>query len=280
MNNRNFFKRLLTCLIGIPSIIIIIFLLNDYNFIGFSILCILISIFGSIEMSKLVLKKISIWAFLSAIPNIIQYLQNLYYTDTRINFAFFSYIMIVIISMSEEIFINTNENFKNSINNISKKFLVITYPSLFIMFIIKMLSLKILNSYMLLLFIILVFTNDISAYVFGCLFGKNNSGIIKVSPKKSIAGFIGGFICTILMIFLLTYLFKDKISDMHFIIKIILGSVISISANVGDLIESVFKRSANVKDSGNIFPGRGGILDSIDSIIVSAPFFYLIMALL
>ena len=62
--------------------------------------------------------------------------------------------------------------------------------------------------------------------------------------------------------------------------RIILGVGVSITANIGDLIESVFKRSAGVKDSGNIFPGRGGALDSLDSEIASAPIFFLIFSMI
>ena len=55
----------------------------------------------------------------------------------------------------------------------------------------------------------------------------------------------------------------------------ILGAITAVAAIIGDLIESVFKRSCDIKDSGNLIPGRGGVLDSIDSVIIAAPIFYI-----
>ena len=115
--------------------------------------------------------------------------------------------------------------------------------------------------------------SDSIAWLFGILLGKNNRGIFKASPNKSIAGFIGAFIGSIATGILCFYIWRDIYTGS--IIKMILISIFcTISSIVGDLAESVLKRSTGVKDSGSIIPGRGGVLDSIDSIVMTAPLFY------
>lgn len=127
------------------------------------------------------------------------------------------------------------------------------------------------------LFVLLVFISDSIAWVFGMLFGKNNRGIIAASPNKSIAGFIGAYIGD----FALVTLFKLFIwPDPSWLVYCVLAFCICTSSIIGDLTESVLKRSCECKDSGNIILGRGGVLDSIDSIIVSAPIFYILITLM
>ena len=113
---------------------------------------------------------------------------------------------------------------------------------------------------------------DSAAWLFGVTMGKNNRGLIKVSPNKSVMGFIGGFAGSIVIGIIAHYVFPvfDSVSKV-----ILLGVITAFAAILGDLAESVMKRSARIKDSGNIIPGRGGILDSIDSIVFAAPVFYI-----
>ncbi|MCK9171495.1 MAG: phosphatidate cytidylyltransferase, partial [Treponema sp.] len=122
-------------------------------------------------------------------------------------------------------------------------------------------------------FLFMVFICDSAAWLFGMLFGKNNRGIVSASPNKSAAGFIGGYAGCIGAAVLTQTLWPDIFRGGLWK-SFIFGALIATSAIVGDLIESVFKRSANVKDSGFIMPGRGGVLDSIDSVLFSAPVFY------
>ena len=131
----------------------------------------------------------------------------------------------------------------------------------------------------LLLFFLLVFGNDVFAFLFGMSLGKTNKGIIKVSPNKSVAGFLGGTLSTIALSVSFC-LFYPGVKDLVSIPQaLLLGLLTSASANIGDLIESAFKRAAKVKDSGNIIPGRGGLLDSIDSMLASAPVYWLLLVL-
>ena len=106
------------------------------------------------------------------------------------------------------------------------------------------------------------------------IFGKGTRGYIAASPNKSIVGFIGGILSSITAAILFKVLFPNIITTSYGNLAII-GFFTSLAAIVGDLIESVFKRSCNIKDSGNIIPGRGGVLDSIDSILIAAPIFYI-----
>jgi phosphatidate cytidylyltransferase len=132
------------------------------------------------------------------------------------------------------------------------------------------------NPKILISIIILIWTNDTFAYLIGKNIGKNKL-FPSVSPKKTIEGFVGGLIFTIIVGALLAnyYIMSSKLH-----IWIVIAAIVSIFSTLGDLIESKLKRVAGIKDTGNIMPGHGGILDRLDSIIFVIPFinlFYLIL---
>jgi phosphatidate cytidylyltransferase len=129
---------------------------------------------------------------------------------------------------------------------------------------------------------ILIWTNDTFAYIVGKLIGKHKL-IERISPKKTIEGFIGGILFSIIAgIIISKFYFQPKPNYLitSIVIWTISAIIISIFSTLGDLIESKFKRIAGVKDSGNIMPGHGGILDRLDSIIFVAPFVYLFYQIL
>ena len=121
-----------------------------------------------------------------------------------------------------------------------------------------------------LLFFLIVFSSDTFAFLIGIAFGKNNKGIVKVSPNKSIAGFAGGLLIPGILTALVSYIAPD-VFPFGMSAGFAIGVLTAIAGTIGDLIESSFKRSASVKDSGSIVLGRGGVLDSIDSIVMAAP---------
>lgn len=112
-------------------------------------------------------------------------------------------------------------------------------------------------------------SGDIGAYFVGTYFGKH-SLIPRISPKKSVEGALGGFIFSVIVA-LLSKCYLPTMPVRHLII---LGCLLGILAQVGDLSESLIKRDCQVKDSGGLIPGLGGILDLIDSILFTAPTLY------
>ena len=113
-----------------------------------------------------------------------------------------------------------------------------------------------------------IWVNDIFAYLIGLPLGRHKLSPT-VSPKKSVEGAIGALLGAVLMSVCLQGLVKATLGE-----AIILGIVISLLAQLGDLIESLLKRELQVKDSGNLLPGHGGILDRLDSFILTFPVFY------
>ena len=121
----------------------------------------------------------------------------------------------------------------------------------------------------------IIWSNDTFAYLVGRSIGKNKL-FEKVSPKKTIEGFVGGILFAMITGALLAMFYLQESLIQWVIIALLLG----IFGTLGDLIESKFKRNAGVKDSGAIMPGHGGILDRLDSIIFAAPFVYLFYQIL
>lgn len=122
--------------------------------------------------------------------------------------------------------------------------------------------------------IFLIWASDTGAYMIGSKFGKNRL-FERISPKKSWEGFFGG---------MLVALFVAWLNSMWFPVLsltewIIISIIMVVTGSLGDLVESMLKRSIGVKDSGNILPGHGGILDRFDALLISIPFvfFYLFL---
>ena len=129
------------------------------------------------------------------------------------------------------------------------------------------------------LIILICVSTDIGGYIFGNLF--KGPKLSKISPNKTQSGMIGGFVFSLIssLMFVLQYtddIYVDKNlieNDLKFVILILLISGMS---QLGDLIISYFKRSSKIKNTGNIIPGHGGLLDRIDGMIFVFPFVYLI----
>lgn len=115
---------------------------------------------------------------------------------------------------------------------------------------------------------------DIGAFLVGSRFGKTPL-IPRISPKKSVEGAIGGLFFSIL-----GALVSAPFLNLHYVHLILMGLALGVLGQLGDLSESLMKRDCQIKDSGSVFPGLGGVLDSIDSLLFTAPVFYFYFSLI
>ncbi len=125
-----------------------------------------------------------------------------------------------------------------------------------------------------LMIIFIVWVNDIFAYLVGCSIGKHKMAP-SISPKKSWEGFFGGVLFAVGFAMAAGYMMEGNIYLWGG-----LGAVVALAGVVGDLLESKIKRECGVKDSGNLIPGHGGMLDRFDALLVAAPVAYLYMIIL
>lgn len=286
-------SRLLIFFIGVP-IIIAIALWPFCNHLALHVLLILSSIFGANELYNLFKTKVSLLPkpllicctailptiaavtaiFPDHVPSILTRSGDIITTS----FVF----VILLLLLVEVIFA---KEFEKSIQRISASSFIVLYVGYLISFISKMTTIsetgqEYLSSIYIAVFLLMVFMCDSLAWLFGVLLGKSNRGFIKASPNKSIVGFIGGFVGSIGIGLIVYYFYPNFFpgTDTGSVAKIILlGLATAFSSIVGDLAESVIKRSAGVKDSGRLIPGRGGLLDSMDSILMSAPVYYVLI---
>jgi phosphatidate cytidylyltransferase len=129
---------------------------------------------------------------------------------------------------------------------------------------------------------ILIWTNDTFAYIVGKSIGRTKL-FEKISPKKTVEGFLGGIVFAVLAGYLISKYYiraNPQFSERSILIWTSIAVIVGIVGTIGDLIESKFKRIAGVKDSGSIMPGHGGILDRLDSVIFVAPIIFLFYQIL
>jgi phosphatidate cytidylyltransferase len=118
--------------------------------------------------------------------------------------------------------------------------------------------------------IIICSSTDIGGYAFGKIF--KGPKLTKISPKKTYAGMIGGYLLSLISIFVISSFIKYETTLILFLLTILISTV----SQLGDIVISYFKRLSKVKDTGNLIPGHGGLLDRIDGMIFAFPIYYLI----
>src|SRR6056297_924710 len=277
----NFRQRLLLFIIGLPLLLAIVILFDRFMHAGWAAMVIVVTFLSARETVQLftpLVPKSYFWI----LPILSAGLPLVVYVELLLDLSFSLLIPLLIVSISvilvSELFRWKSDHpqvfTQNSVGLIS----AVIYPGFFLVFTIRFIEFEYPLA-AIILFLLVNFSNDTFAYIFGKLFGKNSPHVVPVSPRKTRIGFLGGFLGSLLT-GSVSYLIAPHIFNAPLLLLLPFFLIIGFCADIGDLIESAYKRGAAKKDSGSLMPGRGGLLDSIDSLLFSAPFFYYIGTIL
>jgi len=272
-------QRLLIFFIGLPVLLALVIFLPENNHLCLNLLVIIFTILGAQEFQYM-LKQKNLYIPVpeaAVLGGVIPVLVTAFISFNIDKLILYSIFMAVSCWLILSRIFSDKEQHDLFVTRAAAGFSVMFYPGVFISWIIVM-SILPAPDLSIIVFFLMVFLNDSIAWAAGMLFGNGNRGIIPASPNKSIAGFVGGILASVIIGLAGVLLWPDVFVSRFIPLVpagILLGFLTGIAAILGDLGESVLKRSAGIKDSGVIIPGRGGILDSIDSLAVAAPVFYL-----
>ncbi|GHU04577.1 phosphatidate cytidylyltransferase [Spirochaetia bacterium] len=270
--------RLLIFFVGIPLVIFLIVFLPYKNHLAANCVIVLCAALGAVEFAGMLRQKnIVIPACEAAILGALAPLAAM----LAVSFGFDYWAISGFLSagafwiLISRIF-SPDKKFDDFAGRAAAGFSIMIYPGLFMTWIIRMARWPHADL-VILLFILTICINDSAAWAAGMLFGKGNRGVIPASPNKSVAGFIGGFIVSLGAGAAAVRFFPEAFTSTRLpslAAGMILTFLAGVAGTLGDLGESVLKRSAGIKDSGSLIPGRGGMLDTIDSIALAAPVYF------
>ena len=277
-------NRVLVALIGVPLLLFVyagesFFKINLYGLpmLIFTNLVIGVGIYEFYKMVKVLGKEVyDKFGIIVAliIPNLVYFSNRSSYLEQK---------LITVVLIVATIFMLTYRVFKNqikgSLEKVSYTLLGIIYVSVFFS---QIINLYFLGAVFPLILQVLVWVSDTSAGIVGVAIGRKffKNGFTEISPKKSVEGALGSIIFTGLAFMLIVILYIERVNGTttgEVILSFIIGAIISIVAQIGDLIESLFKRECGVKDSGTILMGHGGVLDRFDSMILVLPFVTMVL---
>ena len=263
-------KRILTAMLGLPLVILVFLLGNEYVIGGVVFVASIICMHEYFEAVKKVSKPIEWIGYLSNILIIWATICDEIKLYQIIIFAI--PVMLALLFMCVIV-----TDMKITFKDVAYTLLGIVYIPFFLMFL--ELTRRMENGKILIGFCFVIsWSTDVFAYLVGRNFGKHKFS--KISPKKtvegSIAGIVGAIIATMIYALLINKYFDIQYSN---IFIIVMSGILSAVSQIGDFVASTIKRFVDIKDYGNLLPGHGGILDRIDSLLFIAPFTYMIFLL-
>jgi len=261
--------RVLVAIVGIPLILLVTY----YGKLPFLIFVSIISVLATYEYYELVKRKKSSPLVLIGVISIL-FIDLIFYFG-KIQYLTMFLILIVLLTGLIELFRKPMSFEWSAISNLAITLFPIFYIGLSLGTLIGLREMKGLNYFKAGVFVISIFAIiwicDTAAYFVGRSLGKRKL-YERVSPKKTVEGFIGGLIFAFLSSLLARYLVLDFLTEFD---SAVIAVIVGIFGQLGDLVESLMKRDAGVKDSSSIIPGHGGVFDRFDSLIYVAPLVYL-----
>ena len=265
-------KRILTAVVALPIILFTVWTSTPYYFVTLTAIAVLLALgeFYSLA-AKARCKPQTVTGFCAALVIIASFI----FEEPRLSIG--ALISLAIAALVVEV-MRKNE-LKDSLASVSATVFGVVYVALLAGCLagVRMIPdsraatpVPHLSSKALTMFFAMVMLTDTGAYYTGRTIGRHKLAP-RISPGKTIEGAIGGFVMAAVAGYLSKLIFFPEIPTAH---CLILGAVIGVVGQIGDLSESLLKRGSNVKDSGNLLPGHGGMLDRIDSILFSAPVLY------
>jgi phosphatidate cytidylyltransferase len=280
VNWKGFRSRILLVAVAFPVLAALILAVPHLHHLGFNLVVIGASVIGALETAALFRsRKIPISAALAAA------------LSATLPAATYLEIVGIIppgwlgvwlpaalgILLVRTVLLRTEKQLDTILAMTSSSYFAFLYPGFFLSWLVRLSGLPD-PSLSILFFLCLVFGNDSAAYFAGSLWGQKSRLGLPVSPQKSLVGFAAGFAGSLIVV-LLFYLIVPGFPRFGLPLGLALGLATAVTANLGDLLESGLKRSAGIKDSGIVIPARGGMLDSVDSMLFTAPLYFLFFTL-
>jgi phosphatidate cytidylyltransferase len=259
----NLAKRLLMAIIFIPAIVYI-FLSGGFPLVSFLALVVFLQMY---ELREIFIKKGINIPRITLVLSIAVFIAAAYYSLIElVAILFFIFIVVTGIDI-------LRNRLSGSFNRISASMFFMIYTAVFVSSIFRIRQME-NGAFLIFSLMGLIWLTDAAAYFGGRYLGKHR-GIFKASPNKSLEGYISGIIVSIIAAFIFAHFGGFTLSQ-----TISLFISVGLFGQMGDLFESMIKRDAGVKDSSNLLPGHGGVLDRFDSLTFAAPAFYILLSFL
>lgn len=290
---QNLIKRTILWFVAVPALVAIILLLPHQNHLALNAIVVAASALGASELAGFFERRdaayrasfVTIPLLGAALPLTQVAVVNALAPQHAVQIVLYAVAGIILLL---QVFRREDEGFAFTLSNTAANITLLVYPGLFLSYVVRISGFSNAGP-LILTFLCMVFFNDTMAYLVGMLYRSirerlaRRAGrtwkpriVLPVSPNKTIAGFAGGLAAAPVTLVLAHLLFPATIPGEPGRL-VLIGLAVGVATIMGDLIESALKRSATRKDSGSIIPGRGGILDSIDSVLYAAPVFYYLL---
>lgn len=298
---KNVWKRVLLTCIAVPGVGLAIFFPMNNHLVLALIYGVVVTFFGSLEIGSIInFKEVKVQSRFLTVVNLYLFgfgylwAHNFFGIDidpVLINLLFLlSIVIFFALIFARDIF---KKDLEKSFERIAYSIVSIIYvglPSFVLPFILNVSAAPVnphsvfpyveshgtlLGSLLASYLLIIIWSNDIFAYVWGMLLGRNNKIGLSASPNKSWAGYIGGYFSTFIFVALFYFPLQQFLDPIPYHFFFIVPFFSGFMVPIGDLVESVIKRSVHVKDSGNLILGRGGVLDSVDTLLYVLPVYFI-----